>query len=141
MPTMIRNERTARMLAGLLVVPAFLFLGIAAGVWIATLNPTGMGWDQLADALGGMLVGGFAGLCLAVIVITKLPASRLRMFTIATLAVTLTLWSALAFRARSRRAQLGLERPSSAVTADPAPSSPTDSLSAPTRIEPVAPGR
>lgn len=137
---MIRSERTARMLAGLLIVPSFLFLGVAAGVRIATLNPTGMGWDQLADALGGMLVGGFAGLCLAVIFITKLPATRLRMFTIATLALTIAIWSALAAGARSRRAQLGLESQTPAVSADPTPSSPADSLPPPTRIERVPPG-
>jgi predicted lipid-binding transport protein (Tim44 family) len=109
------------MLAGLLVVPSFLFLGVAAGVWIATLNPTGMGWDQLADALGGMMIGGLAGLGLGIVAITRLPAARLRTFTIVTLVAALAVSSILAVRARNRRNQLGVDSPPGEVTTAPPP--------------------
>lgn len=128
---MIRNERTARMLAGILIVPSFLFLGIAAGVWIATLNPTGMGWDQLADALGGLMLGGLAGLILAVIVITKLPRERLLGFTILTLIATVGLSSTLAIRARNRAAARAAADLPTAVTPDPKPAAPAATTPAP----------
>jgi hypothetical protein len=112
----MKSERTARIVAGLLLVPCFLFLGLAAGVTIATLNSTGMGWDRLADAVGGMMVGAVAGLILALLVARHLPVAKLRTAAIASIAATLLVWSVLAVRARNRQTLRNADAPPTAIS-------------------------
>jgi hypothetical protein len=58
-----RGRLAAWSSAAVLLV-ALLLLGLVTGVFVATrvLATTGMGWDQIADALGGAMVGGASAL-------------------------------------------------------------------------------
>jgi hypothetical protein len=58
------SQRLARLIAALFLLLACALLGAAIGLMSVRLflpEPT-MGWDGIADALGGMMVGGGLGL-------------------------------------------------------------------------------
>jgi len=58
------SRRIHAVLAGLVLMLACGFVGATIGLMGARLlsTPTGMGWDGLADMLGGLMLGGGLGL-------------------------------------------------------------------------------
>lgn len=73
-------------------------LGAAAGGIVAPrIGSSGMGWDQIADALGGVMVGGVFGLAIALLVIRRISepglarAARLVGLVVIGLLVVMTL--------------------------------------------------
>lgn len=58
------TRRLHALIAGLVLALACAFVGASIGLLGARLlsTPTGMGWDAIADALGGLMVGGVLGL-------------------------------------------------------------------------------
>ena len=54
-----------------------LILG-AAGLAIAGTAAGGIGWDQLASALGGLFIGGTSGFALAVVIARRIALPHLR---------------------------------------------------------------
>jgi hypothetical protein len=90
----------ARLLHGLLLAPALaLILGSAAAVSMARAGG-GMGFDQIANALGGLMLGGSGGLVAGTLLARSLPARALRITTalVVLLAVGLVLF--LSWRVR-----------------------------------------
>lgn len=77
-------------LTGVLLLVALLYLGVLAGGTVTTrLMPTsgGMGWDQLADALGGVLVGTVLAVVGAIIALRALgTGGRLAVIVLAAVA-------------------------------------------------------
>lgn len=123
---MNRNERAGRVLAGLILSPCLMFIGIAAGATIAGMSRSGMGWDQLADAIGGMIVGSVLGLAFALYFATRLPVPRLRAATIGSALAALLVWGMLFVRARKRADLRGAGKPPTAMTSDPKPTTPAE---------------
>lgn len=76
------SSRLGSVLSALTLVASLLALGFFLGGFVATrlLPTTGMGWDQLADALGGMMLGTLIGLVLAVAGVSLLT-TRVRWWT------------------------------------------------------------
>ena len=64
-------------LSGALILISLTFFGLVFGALVATriLTPGGMGFDQIADALGGAIVGGIIALVAGVALIRRLSAS------------------------------------------------------------------
>jgi len=64
--------------AGALCILGLLGLGLFAGALLGgrVFGSGGMGWDQLADALGGAIVGIIAGIVVSVWAIRKLPIGK-----------------------------------------------------------------
>ena len=50
----------------------------AAGLAVAGNTAGGIGWDQLASALGGLLIGGLSGFVLAVVIARRAELPLLR---------------------------------------------------------------
>ncbi|MEZ5488886.1 MAG: hypothetical protein R3F50_01035 [Gammaproteobacteria bacterium] len=65
-------------LSGAILLMALLFFGVIFGALVATriMSSGGMGFDQLADALGGFIVGGALGLLAAIVLIRRLSPSK-----------------------------------------------------------------
>lgn len=65
-------------LAGGCFVVSLPMLGLVAGVLVATrvLTTSAMGWDQLADALGGGIVGALLGLVTGALLVRRLGTRR-----------------------------------------------------------------
>lgn len=64
-------------LSGALLLAALLLLGVLTGGLVATrvIGTSGMGWDQIADTLGGVLAGAALGLAAGVVAVLKLGSS------------------------------------------------------------------
>jgi hypothetical protein len=58
------------------VLAGLVFLGMIAGALVATrvMTVSGMGWDQIADTLGGLMVGGAVGLVAGLVAVRMLDA-------------------------------------------------------------------
>lgn len=122
---MAMSERAARALAGLLLVPSMLILGVAAGGAIASLTSSGMGWDRMADALGGIMIGAVAGPLAGIVAALRAPAGRLRALTIGAVLAALLVSGLLTVRTLRRRAAVAAEAASRpAVTETPRPVKP-----------------
>ena len=67
-----------RVLPALVLVPCVTVVGIVVGGAVGRLVATGDGWDQLADALGGAMLGALGGLALAVLLVARLGVATLR---------------------------------------------------------------
>ncbi len=90
----------ARLLHGLLLAPALaLLLGSAAAVSMARAGG-GMGFDQIANALGGLMLGGGGGLVAGTLLARGLPARALRSTTAGVVLLALGLVLILAWRVR-----------------------------------------
>jgi ABC-type uncharacterized transport system permease subunit len=77
--------------AGVLYL-GFPILGAVAGALIAPrLGQSGMGWDDIGDALGGLLFGAIAGLLMAVLAARRLSDRALRGSAIVTGTIALAL--------------------------------------------------
>ena len=67
------TSKTTRFLSGTTVLATAVLCGFLAGGFIASrLSTTGMGWDRLADALGGMMIGIVAGAILGTVLVVRL---------------------------------------------------------------------
>ena len=67
------TSKTTRFFSGTAVVAMAVLCGFLAGGFIASrLSTTGMGWDRLADTLGGMMVGVVAGVILGAVLVVRL---------------------------------------------------------------------
>ena len=67
------TSKTTRFLSGTAVLATAVPCGFLTGGFIASrLSTTGMGWDRLADALGGMMVGVVAGVILGAVLVARL---------------------------------------------------------------------
>jgi hypothetical protein len=64
-------------LSGALLLAALLFFGVLTGGLVATrvIGTSGMGWDRLADTLGGVLAGGALGLVAGIVGVLKVGSS------------------------------------------------------------------
>lgn len=64
-------------LSAALLLGALLLFGVLGGGLVATrvIGTSGMGWDRLADTLGGMLVGGVLGVVAGVVGVLRLSAN------------------------------------------------------------------
>ena len=68
-----------RILTGLYYVVMAFLLGITVGALAASTvfaSKSDMGWDQLANFLGGVMVGGVAGLVVSVLTLMRLDDRR-----------------------------------------------------------------
>lgn len=68
-----------RLLTGLYYVVMAFLLGITVGALAASTifaSESDMGWDQLANFLGGVMVGGVGGLVVSALTLTKLDDRR-----------------------------------------------------------------
>lgn len=89
-----------RLLHGLLLVPALaLLLGSAAAVSMARAGG-GMGFDQIANALGGLMLGGGAGVVAGTLLARSLSARALRITTAVVVLLAVGLVLTLASRVR-----------------------------------------
>ncbi len=80
------RRRLAAWFSAVVLLAALLPLGLFAGVFVATrvLGTTTMGWDQLADALGGAMAGSVAALVAWGLALRTLsPARRVALAAIA----------------------------------------------------------
>lgn len=90
----------ARLLHGLLLAPALaLLLGSAAAVSLARAGG-GMGFDQIANALGGLMLGGGGGLVAGTLLARSLSARSLRITTAAVVLLAVGLLLFLTWRVR-----------------------------------------
>jgi hypothetical protein len=72
-------SRHHKIASGILFAIAFPIFGAMAGGFTASkiLPTSDMGWDQIAQALGGVMVGGAIALPLAAVAVWKLPPRAL----------------------------------------------------------------
>lgn len=90
----------ARLLHGLLLAPALaLLLGSAAAVSLARAGG-GMGFDQIANALGGLMLGGGGGLVAGTLLARGLSARSLRITTAVVVLLAVGLLLFLTWRVR-----------------------------------------
>ncbi len=77
-PQIQRPSIYARLGSGLLCTFGLTVLGLSAGALLGgrVFGGGGMGWDQLADALGGAAIGIVSGLVLSVWAIRQLPVLK-----------------------------------------------------------------
>lgn len=74
-----------RLWLGVVLSPSLFVLGaVVGGVLSRFTRQGGMGWDHLAQALGGMMIGGLAGAIVAIVLARRLGIAALRALTIAT---------------------------------------------------------
>jgi len=78
------SSRILGLLAGVAVVLATGLLGaMLGGLYVRLFVPrTGMGWDQIANALGGLMLGGLIGLVVG-LVVALTTSTRVRAITAA----------------------------------------------------------
>lgn len=76
-------------------------VGAAGGGIVGRLVASGMGWDRMADALGGLLAGAAVGLVTAIMLVLRGPTIWVRRIAIAGLTLSLVLLIVLAWRLRS----------------------------------------
>ncbi|MEM7049494.1 MAG: hypothetical protein AAF604_07545 [Acidobacteriota bacterium] len=71
-----QGKTLSQVLSALVLVPlGGLFGMLVGGLFVRLFVPRrGMGWDQLADFLGGVMVGGLVGLVLALVLCFYLTA-------------------------------------------------------------------
>ena len=90
---------SSRLLPGLALVASLpLLTAVAGGIIGSTLlGGGGMGWDELADFLGGMMVGGVLGLVAAVVLARTLQLRTLNRVAGGTCvaALLLVIWMAI----------------------------------------------
>lgn len=118
------ETRTTRWALGVILGVSLTLLGMAVGALIAgQVSRGGMGWDGIADALGGMLLGAPAGLLLAILLARRLRVPTLRLVTAVTgvLAASLLLIGVLRVRSDMDRAarEAAPTRPLTPTTTDP----------------------
>lgn len=92
-----REESATRLFAGLVLGVSLSFLLAAVVAVVASRLGGGMGWDQLANALGGFAIGAFSGAILSTwlartIEIRLLRRLALLAFTAAALLVAFVVW-------------------------------------------------
>lgn len=70
------SRRIVAALASTVLTLAASFLGALVGVLFVRffVPQTGMGWDRIADALGGLMLGASAGLLAGALLAWRLPA-------------------------------------------------------------------
>lgn len=110
-----------RLLPGLVLVPCMTFVGFAVGGTAGSLLASGHGWDRLADALGGVMLGGVAGLALAAVLTARLGVEALRRTAWITLVLALLGVGALTLRQRLRQQDRPPDAPPGPPTAPVAP--------------------
>jgi len=101
------EARTTRWALGVILGLSLALLGMAVGGTIAgQLGRGGMGWDEIAHAVGGMLVGAPAGLLLAMLLARRAGRRTLQLVTAVAglLATTLLLFGVLRVRREMDRA-------------------------------------
>ena len=76
--TKITRVTVAGVLASATVITAVAVTGALLGLlFVALFVPkTGMGWDQMADALGGLMVGGVLGVVVGIVLAVALDVRR-----------------------------------------------------------------
>lgn len=71
--------RGKNILAGLYFIVMFVLLGLTVGGVLGSTifaSESDMGWDQLANFLGGVMVGGVASLAVAAFTVSRIDARR-----------------------------------------------------------------
>lgn len=83
-----------RRLAGAFLILSLLFLGFVAGILVATrlLATSAMGWDQLADALGGAAIGMLAGAAAGALLLPRLGGRHRSLVALVALAAAVSCW-------------------------------------------------
>ena len=73
------NPRTQKALSSIVFVVFFTVFGVFFGAFVATkvLPQSGMGWDQLADMLGGMMLGFVIALPMSIVISVKQQPRKL----------------------------------------------------------------
>jgi hypothetical protein len=69
----------------LLAIPLAIGLGVigaACGGVVASLDMSGMGWDQMGRTLGGVMIGFATGVVLSIPLARKLPLRGLRVISL-----------------------------------------------------------
>jgi hypothetical protein len=90
---MAANTSALGWLTGAAFVTSLLALGVFAGGVIGrwTAHPAGMGWDQLASVLGGVIIGTLAGAVTAALTVRSLTPRARMVAATAALLVTIAL--------------------------------------------------
>jgi hypothetical protein len=94
-------------LASAFLLITLLIFGFIFGAMVATriMTTSGMGFDQLADALGGMMIGSLGGLVVGIVLMRRLtPASKL---VVGLLAIAVTVGTILYLRATPANTRVG----------------------------------
>lgn len=104
-------DRGQRAGLGLFLAASLAVLGGAVGGVLSrfTNQPGDMGWDQIANALGGMMLGVLAGTVIAVVLARRLRLPSLRVLTIATTLLAGSMVAFVAVRFRQEQAQANAE--------------------------------
>jgi len=134
------SPRLRRFLYGSMLTVSLVFLCIVAGALIGRLDSSGMGWDQLASILGGMMIGGIAGLLAGVVLSLNMSMKSLVRGSIGCLTIAVLSWGALALWSQSNAADDATEalalptspEPTSSEAKPTPPASPVDRPTEPT---------
>lgn len=121
------TRRFHALVAGLALTLACGVFGAAVGLLGGRLlsTPTGMGWDTLADTLGGMMVGGVLGLGAGLYLAIGLSVRARWWSAIVAVALGFGVLYALALTAPQRQAQ---QSPNAERRATPDPGRPTTAV-------------
>ncbi|HYJ78736.1 MAG TPA: hypothetical protein VEW03_03965 [Longimicrobiaceae bacterium] len=89
-----------RLLPGIGLAASLSLVGAAAGGLVGgrLLDGSGMGWNQLANMLGGMMVGGGVGLVAGVVLARTLEVRTLRRVAAGSCIAALLLIAAMALK-------------------------------------------
>ena len=117
---MTQDRGPGRLVAGVAFTLATIIVGATAGGIVARLTETsGMGWDQIARALGGVAIGALPGVVVAVWGIRRLSAATFGKVVTVAVVLAVALMAAGGIRVRQRMAA-----PAEASTT-PMPTAPT----------------
>lgn len=91
----------SRLILALGLLFSLPIVGAAVGGIVGGLIASGMGWDRIADVLGGLLAGAAVGLVTAIMLILRGPTVWVRRIAIVGLGLSMVLLILLAWRLRS----------------------------------------
>jgi peptidoglycan/LPS O-acetylase OafA/YrhL len=96
----------SRIAAATLTTVSMTFFGLMVGGTASRyLNQSAMGFDQIAAALGGVMLGAVAGLIVAIVLVRGQPTRRLVSLSLAALVAAVLLLIIGRAQAEARRAQ------------------------------------
>ena len=111
-----------RLFPALILVPCLTLVGIVAGLAVGSLVASGDGWDQLADTLGGMMLGALGGLVMAIVLVARLAVEPLRRIAWIALVLAVLGIGLLTVRHIQNRPEPSNDAPPSPTTKPVAPS-------------------
>jgi hypothetical protein len=113
----LSSPRTKSWLSAAALLIALVMFGLVAGGLVATrvIGTAGMGWDQLADTLGGLMVGGAVGIVAWLLALRFLAPAGRRWLTVAAAIGCVGAWGYVQSTPPLRRAGVPVDIPPPAV--------------------------